>query len=108
MRGLGKMTDNIVAQPSASWKLRAMSIPFPGSVQTISVSAGFVSTLARNTVGDGHVSGRDMPCCFWNPSPLCILVSSSILLDSSSDSTATRATLPRPSSVYKKDASMLA
>lgn len=33
-------TDHMVAQPSDSWKLRAMSTPLVGSVQTMRVSKG--------------------------------------------------------------------
>ena len=70
----GKGTDHIVAQPSDSWKLNAMSTWVEGSVQTMSVSAGFVSTHSCDPGRDGDVGGRDMPCCFWKPSPVCILV----------------------------------
>jgi hypothetical protein len=36
-------TDHMAAQPSDSWKLRAMSTPLVGSVQTMRVSKGVIS-----------------------------------------------------------------
>lgn len=43
----------MTAQPSASWKLNAMSVPL-GSVHTINVSVG----VARTSVFHLHVSGK--------------------------------------------------
>lgn len=64
----------MAVQPSASWKLRAMSMPFEGSVHTIRVSKIEYEYML---ICEAKVKVWRIPCCFWKPSSLQILVSSS-------------------------------
>ncbi len=82
---------HIAAQPSASWKLSAISIPVIGSVQTMSVSRLAVSCV------DNTPSFSRVPCCLLNFSSRQILVSKSNRSGGSSASTTIRGSLRAPS-----------
>ena len=62
-------TDHIAAHPSDSWKLRAMSTPLLGSVQTMRVSREKISLGAANVSVVSYLAafGIHLPCRFWSP-----------------------------------------
>jgi hypothetical protein len=49
--GVGWKTNQIMAHPSASWKLKAISTPLPGSCHTMSVSVAFAVSFKMPHAG---------------------------------------------------------